>query len=220
MTDLSNRRYLRVRELAITQRIARLLSRQRITPNQISLASIGFAVLGSVCLLALPGQSGKMAWWLPLAATVGIQGRLLCNLFDGLVAIEGGKKTAAGELFNDMPDRLSDALLLVAAGYSVPAPDWAPALGWCVALLAVSTAYVRTLAASLGAPVNFAGPMAKQHRMALLTGACLLTTLENLFGSGNYAMLLALAAMAVGCVATLYRRSKAAYDYLQNHANR
>jgi phosphatidylglycerophosphate synthase len=31
-------------------------------------------------------------------------------VLDGMVAIEGGKSTATGALFNEMPDRLSDAL--------------------------------------------------------------------------------------------------------------
>jgi hypothetical protein len=74
------------------------------------------------------------------------------------------QKTAnvtARSIFNDIPDRISDALLLVSAGYAISIISWGAALGWCAALLAVMTAYVRTLAASLGAPVNFQGPMAK-----------------------------------------------------------
>jgi len=43
----------------------------------------------------------------------------VCNLLDGMVAIEGGLKTPAGELFNDVPDRISDPLILVGAGYDL-----------------------------------------------------------------------------------------------------
>ena len=36
--------------------------------------------------------------------------------------------------------------------------------------MAMLTAYIRTTAKAAGAPMDFAGPMAKQHRMALATG--------------------------------------------------
>jgi len=165
--NVNGRRYLKFRELSFVQTIAQRLSRLRIMPNQISIASIFFAMLGSICFLLLQDADSTGRWLLPILAAVFIQCRLLCNLFDGMVAIEGGKKTHSGELFNDMPDRISDALLLVSTGYAISIISWGDTLGWCAALLAVMTAYVRTLAASLGAPINFEGPMAKQHRMAL-----------------------------------------------------
>ena len=55
----------------------------------------------------------------------------------------------------------------------------APALGWAAATAAVFTAYVRLLGGSLGQVQRFTGPLAKQHRMALLTGACLLSFKEE-----------------------------------------
>ena len=61
-----------------------------------------------------------------------IQCRLLCNLFDGMVAVEGGKKTNSGELFNDIPDRIADPLILVSAGYAVHMVAYGAELGWSV----------------------------------------------------------------------------------------
>ena len=215
--NVNGRRYLKFRELAFVQTIAQRLSRLRIMPNQISIASIFFAMLGSICFLLLQDADSTGRWLLPILAAVFIQCRLLCNLFDGMVAIEGGKKTHSGELFNDMPDRISDALLLVSAGYAISIISWGDTLGWCAALLAVMTAYVRTLAASLGAPINFQGPMAKQHRMALLTAACIITALENSFGEQSYALLVAMIIMILGCCITLYRRTLSAYRFLESH---
>ncbi len=215
--NINGRRYLKFRELGFVQTIAQRLSRQRITPNQISIASIFFAALGSMCFLLLPDAGSTGKWLLPILAAASIQCRLLCNLFDGMVAIEGGKKTYSGELFNDVPDRISDTLFLVSAGYAISMVSWGDTLGWCAALLAVMTAYVRTLAASLGAPVNFQGPMAKQHRMALLTAACLITAVENSFAGQSYALLAALLIMIAGCVITLYRRTLSAYRFLESH---
>ena len=215
--NVNGRRYLKFRELGFVQTIAQRLSRQRITPNQISIASIFFAVLGSMCFLLLPDAGSTGKWLLPILAAASIQCRLLCNLFDGMVAIEGGKKTYSGELFNDVPDRISDTLFLVSAGYAISMVSWGGTLGWCAALLAVMTAYVRTLAASLGAPVNFQGPMAKQHRMALLTAACLITAVENSVAGQSYALLAALIIMIAGCLITLYRRTLSAYRFLESH---
>ncbi len=217
MNNVTGRRYLKFREFAFVHAIARHLSQRNISPNQISIASIFFAGMGSVCFLLLANAGATGKWLLPIVAAVCIQCRLLCNLFDGLVAIEGGKKTQSGELFNDIPDRISDALLLVSAGYAINIVDWGDTLGWCAALLAVMTAYVRTLAASLGAPINFQGPMAKQHRMALLTAACLIAALENTFGQTSYALLVAMIILILGCFITLYRRTLSVYQFLESH---
>jgi phosphatidylglycerophosphate synthase len=106
------------------------------------------------------------AWPLWLAGALLIQLRLLANLFDGMVAIGRGVASPAGELFNEVPDRVSDTAVL--AGLGVAAGD--PALGLAAALAAMATAYVRTTARAAGAPSDFGGPMAKPHRMAVVTG--------------------------------------------------
>jgi phosphatidylglycerophosphate synthase len=212
----SKRRPLKTRELEIAKKVAAWLSSKAITPNQISILSLVFAFLAGVCLLAIPGTIGSDRWAIPLFSAVFIQMRLLCNLLDGMVAVEGGKQSRSGELFNDIPDRFADSIILVSAGYAITLVNWGSTLGWCVALLAVMTAYVRTLAASVGAPVNFLGPMAKPHRMALLTAACVFTAIENSLGSQHYALLIAMLLMLIGCIVTLYRRIMAAYRYLEN----
>lgn len=215
MEKMDNRRPLAVRERHWAQKTARWLSQKNITPNQISVASVFFAAAAAGCLLVMQCASLTMLWIWPILAAVFIQLRLLCNLFDGMVAVEGGKKTASGELFNDIPDRIADPLILVATGYASTLLPWGNALGWCAALMAVLTAYVRTLCASAGAPVDFRGPMAKQHRMALITFACLLTSVEIFFQWARYAFPLALMLIIVGCIFTVYRRTMAAFRYLE-----
>lgn len=208
------RRPLKVRQKQWTGRVARGLSQRDITPNQISLASVLFALLGAGAFLASGLLDGGWRWLFLLLAAAMIQGRLLCNLFDGMVAVEGGKSTPAGELFNDVPDRVSDALLLVALGYSLPGFESAPWLGWLAALLAVLTAYVRVLGSSLGAPADFRGPMAKQHRMALLTVACVLSVLDGIWAVPGMAMWLALVVISLGSAVTCGRRLAGIHDTL------
>lgn len=215
MTEPENRRPLKVRNAMLAQRVARWLSQKSVTPNQISLVSVVFATLAAGCLLAIPHVSEAKVWFLPVLAAVFIQGRLLCNLFDGMVAVEGGKSTASGELFNDIPDRVADPLILVAVGYAVTVVPWASALGWGAGLGALLTAYVRTLGASQGAPIDFRGPMAKQHRMALVTLACLLTAFEPLMWERGWSLLVGLAIVVIGCVVTAARRARATYLFLE-----
>ncbi len=212
---IKGRRPLKVRGASFAHNFARWLSEKSITPNQISLMSIFFAGLSAACLFSLPSNSGILDHLLTICAAIFIQGRLLCNLFDGMVAVEEGKGTASGELFNDIPDRIADPLIIVAAGYSISIVPWGETLGWFAAILSVMTAYIRTLAVSIGAPVNFTGPMAKQHRMAILTVACLVSITEECFLQQSYALLIALVTIAIGCIITVFRRVVSAYTFLE-----
>jgi phosphatidylglycerophosphate synthase len=112
-------------------------------------------------------------WLFALLAAVGIQLRLICNLMDGMLAVEGGLKTPDGDLYNEFPDRLSDPLILAALGYA-GGDETCRLLGWLCATGALLTAAVRLHGASLTGKHDFCGPMAKPQRMALATVACLL----------------------------------------------
>lgn len=188
------RRELRTRGRVWPTAIARWLARHGVRPNQVSVASVLFSALACAAYAAAGRQQLRLStpWavlvggrpshvalvWLLLAAAACIQLRLLCNLLDGLLAIEGGLKSRTGDLFNEIPDRIDDILILVGAGYALTWWSWGPALGWLTALLAVLTAYVRLLGGSLGIAQSFSGPMAKQHRMFALTVGTLAATLQ------------------------------------------
>src|SRR4051812_14779783 len=95
----SARRPLKTRSANWPRRIAFALVEKGFTPNQISITSVVFSSLGAYCLFAA-GQATFMAEVLLfLAGAACIQLRLLCNLLDGLMAVEGGKKTKTGEIF-------------------------------------------------------------------------------------------------------------------------
>ncbi len=215
--ELNSRRPLKVRSAQFSINIAKWLSKKNITPNQISVTSVLFAFLSATCFLLLPFYSGVFSSVLAILAAVFIQGRLLCNLFDGMVAVEGGKSTAAGELFNDIPDRIADPLIIVSAGYAISVVTWGSSLGWFAAILAVMTAYIRTLAVSIGAPTNFAGPMAKQHRMAVLTIFSCIEAVEIFLWQTSYTLLTALLLISAGSIITIIRRSVSAYSFLENN---
>src|SRR5262245_35071406 len=200
MTDATqSRRPLKSRQRGWAIALAGMLARAGVSPNAISLASIGFAAVAAAALLATPAAGTVFQVVLWVVAILGIQLRLLCNLLDGMVAVEGGRGSRSGEVFNDAPDRLADVLIIVAAPYALSWPAWGSLLGWVAAMLAVLTAYVRVLGRSLGLPQDFSGPMAKQHRMALLTAACLGSIVEGLsFGSRSWVLGVGLVVIAVG----------------------
>lgn len=218
MNDVDGRRPLKVRDSGAARKIAAWLSNKNIRPNQISLASIAFALVAGACLVFVRYANAWAVPWLMVISAIMIQGRLLCNLFDGMVAVEGGKSTASGELFNDIPDRISDPLILIAAGYAVSGFEWGVTVGWAAGLFAVMTAYVRTLATSIGAPTDFRGPMAKQHRMALMTFACVASAFAPVEWPQGVIMLAALCIIVAGAIWTVYRRTVAAYCYLEKSA--
>lgn len=203
----TSRRPLKSRNREWAKRLAAMLARRGVAPNTISLLSVAAAALAGLALLGTRAADPVPRAVLLLAAALFIQLRLLCNLLDGMVAIEGGRGSTSGELFNDAPDRVADALILVGAGYALPWPAWGCALGWAAAVVAVLTAYVRMLGGSLGLRQDFCGPMAKPHRMALLTAACLLSMVEGLVtGARGWILLLALAIIIVGGLLTTWRR--------------
>jgi phosphatidylglycerophosphate synthase len=203
----SPRRPLKTRQRAWAQSVARVLTRAGVTPNTISIASLVFATAAGICLGWTRHAEGFTRSALFLAAAACIQFRLLCNMLDGLVAIEGGRKTVYGEIFNDMPDRFADVLILVGAGYSIANFGWGRELGWLAAVFAVMTAYIRLLGGSMGVPQHFIGPMAKPHRMALLTAACVFAAFENYFGLRGQTVALALVLMVAGMLVTCARRA-------------
>ena len=201
------RRPLKTRQRAWAQGLALVLTRSGVAPNAISMASLVFATAAGICLGFTPRAEGIARPALFLAAAACIQLRLLCNMLDGLVAIEGGRKTVYGEVFNDMPDRFADVVILVGAGYSIANFSWGRELGWLAAVLALMTAYIRLLGGSMGVSQYFLGPMAKPHRMALLTAACVFSVFDNYFGLGGQTMALALALMVAGMLVTCARRT-------------
>jgi len=194
-----NRRPIKTRSAGWAKYVTDQLVKRDLSPNQISVASIAFALAGIVALNIDTGVIGS------ILCALGIQLRLLCNLFDGMVAIEGGKKSDIGSLYNEFPDRIADSLLIVGLGYAIGYSD----LGWFAALAAALTAYVRVFGGSIGLKQSFIGPMAKQHRMAVMTIGLLLNAVEASVYATHYVLLIALVIIAIGSAATCVTRTLA-----------
>jgi phosphatidylglycerophosphate synthase len=195
----ADRRPLTTRNASWAKALAAALVRSAITPNQISVISIVFALIGAGLLLYWPTPLGFVL------GAVCVQLRLLCNMLDGMVAVEGGKQSPLGALYNELPDRIADSLFLVALGIAAGYP-W---LGWLMALLAALTAYIRVTGGSLGLAQDFRGPQAKPHRMAVMTVALLLGAAELHWRASVQVLLLGSIVIAVGTALTCITRTRA-----------
>lgn len=202
----TTRRPIKARGTRWAAHVSSWLARHGVRPNAISIASAFFAGGAGLCLALTGDAVGSMGGWLFLMAAVLIQMRLLCNLFDGMVAVEGGYRTKSGEIYNELPDRFADIFILVGAGYAWVRVDWGPLAGSLCAALAVLTAYVRALGVSAGASQHFCGPMAKQHRMAVMTLACGVSALLSWCEAPWPVVAAGLVLVAVGSVITVFRR--------------
>jgi phosphatidylglycerophosphate synthase len=201
------RRPLKTREAAWANRLAQLLVKWHASPNGISLVSIFFAAGAGAALYFSATFAGAERALMLVLAVAGIQGRLLCNMLDGMVAIEGGRQTKSGEIYNDLPDRVADALIFVCAGYGARMRSFGVELGYLAATLAIFTAYVRMLGGASGLKQSFMGPMAKQHRMFTLSLACVISIFETKLLSAGTVLWAALVVINIGCIATIWRRT-------------
>ena len=207
-TEPTGRRPIKSRDLPFFKNLAAALAARGVTPNGISAASIVCGCCAGAALAATTRCDGwaLRACW--LAAAAGIQLRLIANLLDGMVAVEGRKGGPTGDLWNEAPDRVSDAAIFIGAGYAAGS---APVLGFAAALVAIFVAYVRALGASVGAGQCFLGPQAKPQRMAVMTGVCVLSAIvprySTLIGELPLpALAVALWVVIVGGIITAWRR--------------
>jgi phosphatidylglycerophosphate synthase len=186
--------------------MARGLAGAGLTPNQVSVLSVGFALAAAMNFVEAGALFPAPTRWLVIAALC-IQLRLLCNMLDGLLAIEGGLKTRTGDLYNEVPDRIADIAILIGAGYAAHHYPFGVELGWATALVAVLTAYVRLLGGSLGQVQDFGGPMAKQHRMFTLTVGALGAAAETMVRGSMWTLVAALWIILLGSAFTFVRRT-------------
>jgi phosphatidylglycerophosphate synthase len=124
------------------------------------------------CLSVLVSAAAGAAYWqvqasplLLLAAPALCYVRLWFNMLDGMVAIAAGKTSRSGEIFNELPDRISDVLIFAGVAHSGLC---SPYSAYWAAILALLTAYVGTLGQAVGARREYGGLMSKPWRMVAL----------------------------------------------------
>ncbi|MCH7224868.1 CDP-alcohol phosphatidyltransferase family protein [Haloferula sp. A504] len=211
------RRPLAARDIPLWDWLRRRLAGSGLTPNMVSVVGM-LAGLGGGALLALTAgmpAGGPLQRGTCLAVIVLVVLRGACNIFDGVLAVETGRASRVGLLYNEVPDRVSDVAMLVGAGFAVGSH---PLLGFAAALGALATAYVRVQVQIAGAPADYAGPMAKPARMV----ACVAALVALAAGPASWSaaemgpMALALGVVVVGTAVTSVRRLVLASRHLES----
>ncbi|MDO5494930.1 MAG: CDP-alcohol phosphatidyltransferase family protein [bacterium] len=212
-TQGQDRRTIPQRSSTWASRAADALAALRLTPNSISVISVLVAALGAAALVTSAFVDGGARVALLVAVAVLLPLRLLLNMLDGMLAVERGMRSATGDLFNELPDRIADLVVIAAAGYATAGVwtaggvDIGVGLGWLAAALALLTAYVRTLGAANGVGNFFGGPMAKPPRMWVLVAAALLSIAEPALGwPRGIVFAVAVTVIAVGAAVTVVVR--------------
>lgn len=217
----TDRRPIASRERRVWVRAAAWLAHRGISPNVISITGMFAGIAAGAAFAATRDSQGLPARALWIAAAALVQLRLIANMLDGMVALESRTASPLGELYNEVPDRVSDTATLLGLGYAAAS---CPTLGWIAAVLAVFVAYVRAAAKTAGAPHDYCGPMAKPHRMFVVTLAALYAGLMPTAWQprlGPHALGIPAAALLViivGCIATAWRRLARAARTLRKEA--
>ncbi len=214
----TDRRPIASRQRPFWQKTAAFLAARGVSANGISIAGMVAALIAGACLAATAhlGELGRICW---IVAALGAQLRLIANLLDGMVAIAAGRASAVGELFNELPDRVSDAAIFIGAGYALGGD---PVAGYLAACFAILTAYIRAVGKAAGVSNLFLGPMAKQHRMTVIIATCIFMAvcptrwLPNYHGWGIISA--ALLVVIVGSIATCVRRIQRIARVLKGNA--
>src|SRR5262249_45770311 len=132
----TERRPIAARSWLVLRLPASWLARHRGSPNAISsFCTLARLVAGACLAETFFSKDARFLW---LAAGLLIVVRALANLLDGMVAVESNRASPRGELFNDVPDRISDATIFIGLGFAKGSD---PLLGFGAALAAVFTAY-------------------------------------------------------------------------------
>jgi phosphatidylglycerophosphate synthase len=202
-----DRRPIATRNRKWAQSVTTWLASRNVSPNAISIAGMCAGIVAGLAL-ALTSIEYNRSFW--LVAAFGGQLRLAANMLDGMVALACGRDSRIGELYNEVPDRVSDAAVFIGAGYA-----WGGnvGLGYIATIFAILTAYVRAAGKIAGAPNEFCGPMAKQHRMLVVTIGCLYSVITprswqsfHLDELNVGVMSIVLILVIAGCAITVVRR--------------
>ena len=169
------------------------------------------ASLGMV-LGILAGLSFFVTSEMPAPQWFWLLGMVFCLLRIGTIQIVGflssntSRSLSEDEFFNELPERVSDAVTLIGFGFAVYSSPW---LGLGAALSAIFSAYVRSMGQTMGADEKDSsrGPMTRTHRLILISITSLLMICGISYeGFKTPIPQIALWTIIIGCFATIALR--------------
>jgi archaetidylinositol phosphate synthase len=133
--------------------------------------------------------------------------RTALNALDGMVATDTGVARSWGEVLNEFSDRLADVFLF--AGLALSGLVSAP-LAWVATIAVVLSEDIGVLSKAAGGARQYGGIMGKADRMVVMSLAALLAYITG----ANWPLIMMLAVVAIGCVATTIQRGRQTYESL------
>jgi phosphatidylglycerophosphate synthase len=121
----------------VSRAVVDVLLATRVTPNQVSLASVACAAGAAACYLGL-------AW--PWAAFAGLACQFAWHVLDGAdgdLARRSGRASPLGELIDGVCDHLSQVLIYVALVYVLQRDGWGAWASWGIASLAGASHFIQ-----------------------------------------------------------------------------
>ena len=107
-----DRRPIATRNRKWAQSATAWLASRNVSPNAISIAGMCACIAAGLALGLTSVEYNRILW---LVAALGAQLRLTANMLDGMVALASGRDSKVGELYNEVPDRVSDAAVFIGA---------------------------------------------------------------------------------------------------------
>jgi len=134
-------------------------------PDVLTWSALGLSIGAGALLFSSYERPG-----LAVAAVPLLMARLALNALDGLLAQQTGKARAAGEVLNEVSDRLADVAIFLGLTLS---PHVDKVLGLLAIIAVLMVSFVGVLGKAVGVERVYAGVLGKADRMIYLMVACL-----------------------------------------------
>jgi phosphatidylglycerophosphate synthase len=167
---------------ALRRWLDRIPGISRLEPNAVSIASLVPSGLAAVSLW--------QGWW--ALVVVGIAGRMVLTVLDGLIAESYGKKTRIGPYVNRLPQEIGDAMLFFAL-FALADPRWVGLVlagAWIVNVLAI-------LPLLSGGSPQWVGPGGQPDRIAVVMVAAAVAIVTPIPWDAVCALLVALMVVTI-----------------------
>lgn len=172
------------------------LVKRKVNPDTLTYAAVASSC-GAAGAIVAGVVLGAPLMWL-LVAPFGLT-RLALNALDGSLARRTGQTSPFGAALNEVCDRLSDVVMIVATVTVAPT-----GLTLAAAVLTLLVAVAGMSGVAAGGGRSYAGPMSKADRVAVLATGGVIAALT----ASPIAFSVALGVISAGCLVTFFVRLK------------